>query len=372
MRVFLPVLVAVACFAAPAAAQSPARPAPVRPFVVGELSNQEVRVRLRQDRCFTWGAPAVTRSGNTFAITQTVGRRDQCQEGGTGFGEVRLDPLPAGEYRVNYSPSSIDVPAIASHTVDFVVRERNTQGIAIDVALEPGFPTALEPITAVIGFNVCERVTGFRIRGDALEVTSAGEFGSGWCDYERPNEVEIGAYPPGTYTLRVVRTTATGELVLATRTFTVAPRRSSSEQSSEYVQDLSGIWFSPDEEPGTAIAFINSTDPNADGFVYNGLTGIWYRYGADGQAAWYLLELSVGDGLMGNVTFDGFAYRYAATDPGAPGFQRSLSRTQVGAVSLQVGGQSRELLLRGTVDGSAVDIPFRPFRWTRNAWSRGN
>ena len=367
MRSQLAFIASSLLFAAVAHAQATTtQPAPVRPIVIPATaySTLVTKVRLAQDRCYAWGAPQVTRSGNTFAITQTVAARAQCPAPGTDTTDVELGRIPAGAYRLTYAPTAIGSPVFAAYAREFDVRDPAAPG-GLGIRIEPARPTALEPVTAFVDLNTCELVTGFRMRNDALEVVTA--IANVPCDAPVPRAVAIGSFPPGTYTVRAVRADGT---VMSTQAFTVGPARTAAT-INEYPQELSGLWVSPDEEPGTAIAFINSGYNGGDsgsGRV-NGLVGIWYRYDATGAPIWYYIETDTG-GVA--INFNGSVFRYAATNPGALPFQRTTAATGRGTVNIQLDALSGDLRLRGVVDGEAIDIPFRPFRYTRNAWSGGN
>ncbi|HET7842748.1 MAG TPA: hypothetical protein VFL14_01260 [Xanthomonadales bacterium] len=347
-----------------ASAHAAVLPSPVRPAVLesSAFSTFTATVRLTQDSCYEWQAPQVARTGDTFAITQSVARLPECGTPATRYAWLELGRLPAGAYRLTYTATGSAAAMFPPHAGEFAIQDRTGAGDP-ETTIEPAHPTALEPITAFVNLNVCEWVTGYRIRGDALEIVTQADFG-GWCDYDPEREVDIGSFPPGDYTLRVVRATPTGDVVLATRAFTVGPPRAAGR--SESARDLSGLWISPDEEPGTAIAFINAADRQPEG-QYNGLTGVWYRYDATGQPVWYLLETR-GDGRHA-TRFTGSAQRYASANPEALPFQRRIAGASRGTVTIEVDYGNREVRMRGVVEGEPVDIQFRPFRWTRNAWS---
>ena len=343
-------------------------PTPVRPHVLPDSAwdTALVQVRLTQDRCYAWETPQVTRSGDTFAVTQAVAPLAQCQTTGPGIGYIQLGRIGAGAYRLTYVATMPGASVFPPHVIDFVVQSRGEPGFP-SVRLDPAQPTALEPVTAVVSLNTCNTVAGFRMRNDALEILVSGDGSTGWCDVDHDYPVAIGSFPPGNYTLRVVHTS---EFVMATKAFSVGPARAPTRQGTEFAEELSGVWVSPDEEPGTAIVFINSVNPQPDGRRFNGLTGVWYRYDAAGRPVWYYMELT-GSGSM-SPNFEGFLYRYSATNPDAPAFQRSVAGTQLGAVRLQRDWSDGDLRLRGTIEGETIDIAFRQFRWTRNAWSGGN
>ena len=342
------------------------QPTPVRPVVdESTFENGLARVRLQQDLCYAWDTPQVSRVGNEVAITQAVARRDTCLVAGPGvraFLDVELGRLEAGAYRLRYTPTGSN--DFADYAFDFDVNAMGTGPATRMIRFEPANPTALESVTAVIDLNVCDAVAGFRMGNRALEIVATHV--DGWCDYDIPRDVAIGSFPPGEYLVRVVRPEGA---VLSEKSLVVGPGRGNPPNFA-YARDLSGVWANPDEEPGTAIVFFNSADRLPDGTQRNGLTGIWYRYDANGQPVWYLLELNA-DAVFWS-TYTGNVRRYTATNPGEFAFTQTIAGTSIGTVTIDEEPMSGLPRLRGTVDGRAVDVSLRPFRWTRNAWGQGN
>ena len=364
---FSPFLYCALAAAASIATTAIAEPTPVRPFVdaVVRPSGRSVEVQLQQDRCYLWGAVTTDRTGNTFNLTQTVRPNPSgCNPAASNRVVVDLGMLPVGEYRAAYSATAIDMPQITGGTFDFSVRPYQAPR---GVLIEPAQPVAFEPIAVRLTRAAgCEHISAFRpiAGGFELEYTQTN-FNGMQCDGIDEFKVQIGAYPPGHYLLRVVRPASQGGELLGTAEFDVgspAPLL-----TSQQMLDVSGTWNSPDEEPGTAFVFFDSADFSGER-PRSGLAGLWYRYDNAGRASWYYLEDSVGT----NGARRGDIYEYRSTNPTAPGFQRALAREDIGDFSfVDLGSSALDFRPRvtGNLRGVPFDIRLQRFRWTRAAWA---
>lgn len=343
-----------------ASAPSVAQPLPLLPYVDAIFANGGASLHLRQDECYLWGERGISLQGNQFVITQTVTPIPACASGNTRNVTILFaQNLAVGTYGLTYTPVPVGFGPMPGWVHEFHVRPALAGRY---LQIEPLHPLAMEPIDAKFDIAVgCEWVTGFRIVDNALRIEVASDFSNPFvCDAIEASGLTIGALPPGNYRLELARPSAEGGAVVAHNEFVV---RAATAPSSfrQYWPDLSGLWYSPQEDPRTGMSIVHAADPDDR----SALTGIWYRYDATGQAVWYIIEASGGSGR----TYRGNVYEYAATNPTAPAWQRQVGATPIGTIQISFGSSlDRPARVDAVVNGQAQVFQIERLRWQRSSW----
>ena len=359
MSRFASAVVLVLGVAALAHAQSPR---PVRPTVNSTVETLQPRVRLQQDGCFAWTTPIASRQGNTFTIEQSVSPRSPCSTV-ADVADVVLEQVPAGSYRLVYRATSVGTAPIADYSQEFSVAQATPRGLRVF----PASPTALEPVSAQFFLTEgCEVVDAVRpVDGGFAIVLRRTDVDPFLCDAIAYPKLTLGAFAPGSYTLKVVYRAEDGGAEQARTQFAVSPATLATVLTPW--TDLSGIWSATDEEPNTALALIHTLDRDAAGLLRDAVVGIWYTYDDAGAPAWYYIEANT-DGANFGTRMVGTVSRYRSTNPTAPGFQRTAVGEAVGTIQLKVFDADNPDSISGTLNGRPFDIRIERFRWTRSAW----
>lgn len=356
----------IACLVLSSAAV--AQPAPVNPVASTTCrpGTNDAQIALVQDRCFTWSAPAVNREGNLFRITQTVAPLPTCASPGNTLLNVSLGQIPIGQYQYAYEASPAGT--LPRQTGDFAVRAC----APAELAISPAAPVALEPVRAYFNLiDTCQFVTGVRPENGGFTITVKTETDNSFdCDAIVPGQVTIGAFPPGHYIVRLARPPAEGGQVYATAEFDVSPDVIAPRPRNQ-LSDFSGVWTNADQQPSTAIDFINSFDRISPTQSTGGLSGIWYFYDTAGRPVWYFIEANNSASTFGRV-FRGIVTSYSATNPSSPDFLRTVAGTRVGDIAVSFGEVDQPGLVVATINGVRKEFQIQRFRWTRAAWPPAN
>lgn len=341
-----------------------AAPLPVNPTVnpAYRPGTVDVEVRLRQDRCYLWGTPAVSSTGTAYSITQTVTARPTCADPGADVVRVNLGQLPVGTYSLRYSATPEGT--LSPHVLDFSVRPLSPRFLSVF----PAQPVALEPVHVSLSIiDTCEFVTGVVPTAGGFDVLVRQEFANpASCDSLIEAEVTLGSLAPGHYRLRAVPAADPSQAPLSTLEFDVSPQPPTA-LLRDYVPDYSGIWNSPDQEPYTAIDFINSFDQTGPTTARSGLSGLWYTYDATGRPIWYFIEANNQGAGFGRL-FVGGVFEYRPADPSLPAFARTIAGTRVGDIQIRFGYLDTPAQVTATINGVPREFRLQRFRWLRWAW----
>lgn len=346
-----------------ASALATAQPAAVypRPNAACRPGTVDAVITLEQDRCYSWSEPVVTRTGDLFHLTQSVTPITPCTTPGSVNLRVSLGQLPVGAYRYSYeaTPSGI----LSRHTGEFAVRTCESASLAVS----PFAPLAMEPVHAT--FNLtdgCSFVSGVRPENGGFTITVRREPENPFnCDSIVQADVTIGAFPPGTYTVRLARPPSEGGEVYASTEFVVSPPGQTRLRNQ--LADYSGLWTSPEQQPSTGIDLINSYERISPGVGRNLLSGIWYFYDSTGRPIWYFIEANNTASAFGRQ-FQGSVYEYRATNPVAADFQRAVAGSRVGSIEIGFGPLDDAARMIVVLNGVEKQFRLQRFRWTRAAW----
>ncbi|HVJ61990.1 MAG TPA: hypothetical protein VM555_04685 [Tahibacter sp.] len=223
---------------------------------------------------------------------------------------------------------------------------------AFAASVEPASPAPFERAHLVTAFSPCEfdpLGTDVRASGNTIRVTLEREIAT-TCEAnlpDQPYEIQLGAFPVGSYTVEVVRPpeTTPGERV----TFDVLPNAHTTQYPpvARPIADYSGLWWSPSES-GWGLSLQQS--------VLGGvLFGALYVFDAGGQPQWYTLQ----GGSWSNVTtWQGSVVRNGGPAWAAPRYDAGAVTTQIVGVAgidfRRRADRPGQAELRYTIDGVTV------------------
>jgi len=242
-----------------------------------------------------------------------------------------------------------------------VAKSRNTLvAIAASLAAAPAFAASVEPaspapferVHLVTAFSACEfdpLTTTVTASGGTIRVEIGRQIAAICAPNppEEPYEIQLGAFPAGSYTVEVVRKpeTTPGERV----TFEVQPLIHTMQYppTPHPVADYSGLWWTP-AESGWGLSLQQSAFGGA-------LFGALYVFDASRQPRWYTLQ---GGGWVDATTWQGKVVASNGSPWSAQPYDTgSGSASIVGDAQIvfkRTDGAAGRAQLRYTIDGVTV------------------
>ena len=188
---------------------------------------------------------------------------------------------------------------LASHvgrlSIVLILAASGGTGFAQD--LFPAKPRYLEPVhLRILGSRPYENLTDIQVsmEGTTIVVSVQSKICNDLCNSFFPWEVELGRFPTGTYSVRIVK----GEHV-STVQFTVAP-----PNNPYLLLDYTGMWWLPSESGWGISIFRGPT---------NILFAVWFVYDEAGNPTWYTLQAQ-----GGGPSYSGPIYRTKGPYFGGP------------------------------------------------------